>query len=169
MKIKLQEDLGPDIDFYYDEQFKMYHQPYLIWDKDTWKAIISTCNVYRIEVNEKYAGDVILEDRGKGTKSIVDFSVLPEYQGKGIGKAALEQVKKMGKRLTGITRKETLNFFLKSGFVLKKRIKNYYQLGVDGYSISLSLRISSFEPLINGVEMKRLKGKIDMGQVIAFE
>jgi GNAT superfamily N-acetyltransferase len=138
MKIKLREDLGPDIDFYYHQQFEIYHEPYLIWDRDTWETIITTCDVYRIEVNEKNAGDVILEDRKNGTKYIVDFSVLPEYQGKGIGKAALEQVKKMGKKLTGITRKETLNFFLKSRFVLKKMIKNYYQPSVDGYYITFS-------------------------------
>jgi ribosomal protein S18 acetylase RimI-like enzyme len=66
------------------------------------------------------------------------LSILPEYQGKGIGKAVLEQVKKMGIKLTAVTRKETLNFFLKSGFVLKKRMGNYYDLGVDGYSITFS-------------------------------
>jgi GNAT superfamily N-acetyltransferase len=138
MKITLREDLDPDTDFYYRHQFKIYHDPYLIWGRDTWETIITTCDVYRIELNGKYAGDVILEDRGKGTKYIVDFSVLPEYQGKGIGKGALEKVKKMGKKLTGITRKETLNFFLKSGLVLKKTIRNYYQLGVDGYYITFS-------------------------------
>jgi GNAT superfamily N-acetyltransferase len=138
MKITLREDHNPSTDFYYHNQFKIYHEAYLIWDRDTWKTIITTCEVYQIEVDEQYAGDVILEDRGKGTKSIVDFGILPEYQGKGIGKAALEQVKKMGKKLTGITRKETLNFFLKSGFVLKKKIKNYYQSGVYGYYITFS-------------------------------
>jgi ribosomal protein S18 acetylase RimI-like enzyme len=136
MKITLREDFGQDTNFYYHQQFKIYQEPFLIWDRDTWEAVITTCDVYRIEVNEKYAGDVILEAKGKGTKYIVDFSVLPEYQGKGIGKAALEQIKKMGKKLTGITRKETLNFFLRSGFVLKKTIKNYYQTGVDGYYIT---------------------------------
>jgi len=138
MTIKLREDLDPDIDFYYHEQFKIYHEPYLIWDRDTWETIITTCDVYRIEVDGKYAGDVIVEDRGRSTKSIVDFSVLPEYQGKGIGKATLEQVKKMGIKLSAVTRKETLNFFLESGFVLKKTIKNYYQAGVDGYDITFS-------------------------------
>ena len=138
MTIKLREDLDPDIDFYYHEQFKIYHEPYLIWDRDTWETIITTCDVYRIEVDGKYAGDVIVEDRGRSTKSIVDFSVLPEYQGKGIGKATLEQVKKMGIKLSAVTRKETLNFFLKSGFVLKKRMRNYYDPGVDGYSITFS-------------------------------
>ena len=138
MNITLREDLGPDIDFYYHQQFKIYHEPYLIWEKDIWESIITTFDVYRIEVDGKYAGDVILEDRGKGTKYMVDFSVLPEYQRKGIGKAVLEQVKKMGKKLIGITRKETLNFFLKSGFVLKKTIKNYYQPGVDGYYMTFS-------------------------------
>jgi GNAT superfamily N-acetyltransferase len=139
MKIKLREDLDPDIDFYYHQQFKIYHEAYLIWDRNTWKTIITACEVYRIEVDEKYAGDVILEDRGNGTKSIADFSVLPEYQGKGIGKAALEQVKKIGKKLTGITRKDTLDFFLKCGFVLKRKIKNYYQSGVDGYFITFDV------------------------------
>ncbi len=136
MKITIQEDRNPDTDFYYHNQFKIYHEPYLIWDRDIWETVIRTCDVYRIEVNGKYAGDVILEDKGKGTKYIVDFSLLPEYQGKGIGKTTLEQVKKMNKKLTGITRKEKLDFFLKCGFVLKKPIKNYYQAGVDGYYIT---------------------------------
>ena len=151
MKVTLREDLDRDIDFYYDHQFEIYHEPYLIWDKETWETVLTTCQVYRIEVtpalrartgaftgyglNERYAGDVVLEDRGKDTKYIVDFSILPEYQGKGIGRAVLEQVKKMGKKLKAVTRKETLDFFLKSGFDLKKTIKNYYHPGVDGYYI----------------------------------
>jgi GNAT superfamily N-acetyltransferase len=138
MDIRLREDLDPDIDFYYQYQFKIYHEPYLIWDRHTWKTVLTTCTMYRIEVNGRYAGDVLLEVMGRGTKSIVDFSILPEYQGKGIGKDVLEQVKKMGIKLTAVTRKETLNFFLKSGFVLKKRMRNYYDPGVDGYSISFS-------------------------------
>jgi GNAT superfamily N-acetyltransferase len=138
MEIILREDLDPNIEFYYHHQFKIYHEPYLIWDRDTWQTILTTCAAYRIEVNGKYAGDVILEERGRGTKSIVDLSLLPEYQGKGIGKGVLEQTKKMGRKLTAVTRKETLNFFLKSGFFLTRRIKNYYHPGVDGYSITFS-------------------------------
>jgi GNAT superfamily N-acetyltransferase len=76
-----------------------------------------------------------MEDRGKGVKYIVDFSVLPDYQGKGIGRLALEYIKKMTQKLRAVTRKETLSFFLKSGFVLKKTLKNYYYPGVDGYYI----------------------------------
>jgi GNAT superfamily N-acetyltransferase len=138
MEIILREDLDPSIDFYYHHQFKIYHEPYLIWDRGTWETILATCTVYRIEVNGKYAGDIILEDREMGTKFIVDLSVLPEYQAKGIGKVVLEQTKELGKKLTAFTRKETLNFFLKSGFVLTKTMKNYYHSGVNGYSITFS-------------------------------
>jgi GNAT superfamily N-acetyltransferase len=141
MEITLREDLDPDIDFYYQYQFKIYHEPYLIWDRHTWKTVLATCTVYRVEVDGKYAGDVLLEGKGRATKSIVDFSILPECQGKGIGKAVLDKVKKMGMKLTAVTRKETLNFFLKSGFVIKKRMRNYYDPGVDGYSITLSKRV----------------------------
>jgi GNAT superfamily N-acetyltransferase len=133
MKITIRRDLNPATDFYYNLQFKIYHEPYLIWDKETWDSIVATCDTYRIEVDGKYAGDVILEDRGKDTKYLVDFSILPEYQGKGIGRTALEEVKNIGRRLFAVTRKETLNFFLKSGFVLKRTIRNYYDPGVDGY------------------------------------
>jgi GNAT superfamily N-acetyltransferase len=140
MKIALRQDLNPDPNFYYRHQFKIYEAPYLIWDKDTWEGIISSCDVYRIEVEGKYAGDVILEERGKRTKLIVDFSLLPQYQGKGIGKAVLEQVKVMGKKMIAVTRKETLDFFLKSGFISKMRIKNYYHTGVDGYYITFSIK-----------------------------
>ncbi len=138
MEITLTEDLDPNIDFYYCHQFKIYHEPYLIWDRDTWETILATCAVYRIEANGKYAGDIILEDTGRGTKSIVDLSILPDYQGKGIGKVVLEQAKEMGRKLTAVTRRETLDFFLKSGFVLTKRLENYYQPGVDGFLITFS-------------------------------
>ena len=135
MKIVLREEIDSDAGFYYRQQFKIYREPYLIWDKETWEAVLTTCTVYRIEIDGKWAGDIIWEDRGKGGKNIVDFSILPEYQGRGIGKAVLDQVKKTYKRLTAVTRKETLGFFLKCGFVLKRTIRNYYQPGVDGYAI----------------------------------
>jgi hypothetical protein len=54
----------------------------------------------------------------------------------GIGKEVLQTLKKFGKSLSAVTREETLRFFLKSGFILKKKIEDYYDLGVDGYSIS---------------------------------
>ena len=133
MRITLREDLDPDPDFYYHQQFKIYHDPYLIWDMETWEAVLDSCTVYRIEVDGEYVGDVILEDRKRSTRYIVDFSILPEYQRKGIGKMVLEQLKKMGGRLTAVTREETLGFFLNSGFELDKTMKNYYDRGVNGY------------------------------------
>ncbi len=135
MKINLREDVHPDIDFYYYQQFKIYQEPYLLWDRETWKGVLLACNVFRIEVDGKVAGDVILEESRKGILSIVDFGLLPEYQGVGIGKEVLQKLKEMGKKLSAVTRKETLPFFLKSGFVLKKKMEDYYDLGVDGYSI----------------------------------
>jgi GNAT superfamily N-acetyltransferase len=137
MKATLREDTHPDPDFYYHQQFEIYHEPYLIWDRETWETILATCDVYRLEIEGRYGGDVILEDRGKGIKHIVDFSVLPDYQGKGIGRSALEHIKKVAEKLTAVTRKATLYFFLKSGFVLRKTLKNYYHPGVDGYYIAL--------------------------------
>lgn len=135
MKVTLREDTNPDPDFYYYLQFKIYHEPFLIWDRETWKNVLTTCDVYRLEIDGRFGGDVILEDRGRGIKYIVDFSVLPDYQGKGIGKSALEQIKKLTERLTAVTRKEALGFFLKSGFVFRKTLKNYYDRGVDGYYV----------------------------------
>jgi GNAT superfamily N-acetyltransferase len=135
MKVTLREDTHPDPDFYYHLQFKIYHEPFLIWDRETWENVLTTCDVYRLELDDRYGGDVILEDRRKGIKYIVDFSLLPDYQGRGIGKSALEHVKKLTEGLTAITRKEALGFFLKSGFALRKTLKNYYHPGVDGYYI----------------------------------
>jgi GNAT superfamily N-acetyltransferase len=135
MEIRLREDLEPDIDFYYRVQFEIYHEPYLIWDRETWEAIAAACGIYRIEVDGRYAGDVVLENRGKGTRYIADFSILPEYQGKGVGMAVMEQLKRKERRLTAVTRKETLPFFLKAGFLLKRTMKNYYFPGVEGYGI----------------------------------
>ncbi len=135
MKIVLREEIDSDVDFYYRQQFKIYREPYLIWDKETWGAVLAACTVYRIEIDGRWAGDIILEDLGKAAKNIVDFGILPEYQGKGIGKAVLDQVKKTYRRLTAVTRNETLGFFLKCGFILKRTIRNYYDPGVDGYAI----------------------------------
>ena len=135
MIITLKEDIAPDVDFYYRQQFKIYHEPYLIWDRETWEMLLATCKIYRVEADGKYAGDVILEGKPKGTRYIVDFSLLPEYQGKGIGKTVLEEIKRMAKRLTAVTRKEKLPFFLKCGFTLRKTVKDYYDSGVDGYHI----------------------------------
>jgi GNAT superfamily N-acetyltransferase len=136
MKVTLREDIYPDPDFYYQQQFGIYHESYLIWDRETWETVLTTCDVYRIEIGGRCGGDVILEDRGKSTKYIVDFSVLPDYQGKGIGRSALEQIKKMAEKVTAITRKNVLDFFLNSGFVLRKTMRNYYDPGVDGYYIA---------------------------------
>lgn len=135
MKIVLKEEIDSDVDFYYRQQFKVYREPYLIWDKETWEAVLATCAVYRIEIDGGWGGDIILEDLGKGVMGIVDFSILPQYQGKGIGKAVLDQVKKTYKRLKAVTRDETLGFFLKCGFTLQRKIRNYYHPGVDGYAI----------------------------------
>lgn len=138
MKVTLREDPEPDAAFYYRQQFKIYHPAYLIWDMETWKAVLDTSVAYRIEVDGVYAGDVILENRGKQTKYIVDFSLLPQYQGKGIGKTAIKEVRRMSQQLIAITRKETLGFFLKAGFVAKRTIEDYYARGVDGYLIAWS-------------------------------
>ncbi len=135
MIITLREDFDPSPDFYFQHQFAIYHEPYLIWDRGTWEMVLATCAVYRVEVDENYAGDVILEGKPKGTRYIVDFSILPKFQGKGIGKRVLEEVTQMAKKWTAITRKETLTFFLKSRFVVKRILKDYYNPGVDGYYI----------------------------------
>jgi len=135
MNLTLREDAEPDIEFYYRQQFKIYHEPYLLWDRDTWEEILSACTVYRIEVDGDCAGDIIWEDRGKSVKYVVDFSILPGYQGQGIGKAILKEVKKTSRRIAAITRKETLGFFLKSGFVVKRKLINYYDPHVNGYYI----------------------------------
>lgn len=138
MRVELKQDFEPSTDFYYDQQFQIYQKPYLIWDRETWETVLATCCVYHIEVDGKCAGDVIVEEGKGGRKTIVDFSILPGYQGRGIGKEALEEVKKMGRKLMAVTRKETLEFFLKSGFILKRTIRNYYSPGVDGYEIIFS-------------------------------
>jgi RimJ/RimL family protein N-acetyltransferase len=85
------------------QQFKIYHEPYLIWDRETWEVALRACSVYQIEADGRYAGDLLLEDQRKDTKYIIDFSVLPEYQGKGLGKEVVGQFKKMGGKFTAVT------------------------------------------------------------------
>jgi GNAT superfamily N-acetyltransferase len=135
MEITLREDLDPDPEFYFQHQFAIYHEPYLIWDRETWEMVLRSCAVYQVEVDGNYAGDVILEGKPQGIQYIVDYSLLPGYQGKGIGRAVMKEVKKMARELTAVTRKEKLLFFLKCGFTLKRTIKDYYDSGADGYFI----------------------------------
>ena len=136
MKISLQRDLDPDLDYYYSFQFRIYDKSYLLWDKDLWDMILSTGAVFRVLADGENVGDLILEEKGKGTLYITDLSILPEYQRNGVGKAVIEEIKKMGRKITAVTRKETLDFFLKCGFRLIKTIKNYYYPGVQGYYIT---------------------------------
>ena len=138
MEIRVRADPEPDIDLLYHHQFEIYREAYLIWDRETWEEIAAVCDVYRIEVDGEYAGDIIFESRGKGGRYIVDLSILPRYQGKGVGKRVLELIKRREGRITAVTRKETLDFFLKSGFVQKRRMKSYYSPGVDGYYLEYS-------------------------------
>ena len=139
MEITLRKDPDPETDFYYRHQFEIYHEPYLFWDYSTWESVLTTSDVYRIEVNGTYAGNVILEDRGKGAKYIADFSLLPEFRGQGIGKAVLKRTKMMAKKLTAFTRMETVGFYLKSGFVLKRTMRNYFSPGVDRYYVECDI------------------------------
>jgi len=135
MKITLRKDPDPQTEFYYHQQFEIYHKSYLIWDRETWEAVLTTCAVYQIDVNGVNAGDVILEEKGKGVFTIVDFGLLPEFQGKGVGRAVLKEIMRIGKKLTAVTREETLPFFLKCGFVLKRRMRDYYDRGIEGYLV----------------------------------
>jgi GNAT superfamily N-acetyltransferase len=135
MKITLRKDPDPQTEFYYHQQFKIYHEPYLIWDRETWEAVLSNCAVYRIDVNGTNAGDVILEGKGQGVFTIVDFGLLPEFQGKGVGRAVLNEIMRMSWKLTAVTREETLPFFLKCGFALRRRIRDYYERGVEGFDV----------------------------------
>jgi len=136
MKISLQRDLDPDLDYYYSFQFRIYDKSYLLWDKDLWDMILSTGAAFRVLADGENVGDLILEEKGKGTLYITDLSILPEYQRKGVGKAVIEEIKKMGRKITAVTRNETLDFFLKCGFRPRKTIKNYYYPGVHGYYIT---------------------------------
>jgi len=135
MEITLRKDRNPDAEFFYRTQFKIYRESYLIWDREMWEDVLSTCDVYRIEADGKYVGDIILEKKEKGTRYIVDVSLLPDYQKKGIGRVVLDQIRKMGGTVTAVTRKETLDFFLKSGFAMRRRMRHYYHPGVEGYYV----------------------------------
>ena len=99
--------------------------------------------MYLCNVNGANAGDVILEGKGKGVFTIVDFGLLPEFQGKGVGRAVLNEIMKIGKMLTAVTREETLPFFLKCGFVVKRRIRDYYDRGIEGYDVVWADRVGN--------------------------
>ncbi len=156
MDITIRKDPDPDVEFYFRVQFEIYRESYLLWEREIWEAVTASCDVFRIEVGGKYGGDIILEDRGKGTEYIVDISILPEHQQRGIGTAVLRHFKARSRRLLAITREETLPFFLKSGFMLRRRIKSYYDRGVDGYYVEYSHPVSSAgKPRVMSARIRR--------------
>jgi len=72
----------PGCRFLLRQQFRIYHEPYLIWDWETWAMVLATCTVYRVEVDGITPG-CHPGRKVKSTRYIVDFSLLPDYQGKG--------------------------------------------------------------------------------------
>ncbi len=146
MKVSLQRDPHPDVNFYYENQFEIYKEPYLIWDRAMWGEVLATCTVWRIKVNGQYAGDIIIDDQGNDRKDIVDFSILPQYQRRGVGKSVLEKIKKTAGKISAVTRNETLGFFLKCGFLPAVRIGDYYHPGVDGIYIVWDAAPEAEEP-----------------------
>ncbi len=135
MKIALRKDTLPEADFYYRRQFEIFDEPCLIWSRDRWSRTLLTSDVHRIEVDGVYAGHVVLEGRQRGKTYIADLSLLPAYRGRGIGREVLKELKERTGMLTAFTRKETLPFFVKQGFVLKRTMKDYFSAGVDRYYV----------------------------------
>jgi len=136
MEITLRRVNNPDPDFYYRHQFEVYHEPYLIWERETWVVTLARSDVYCIEVDGRYSGDAILEDRRKGKKYLADFNILPEFQGRGVGKTALERLKNTGDRLTAFTRRDTLGFFMNCGFIVRRTMTGYFFPGIDRYYVT---------------------------------
>ena len=135
MEISLRKEIHPDADFYYRCQFEIFDAPCLIWSRDRWASALLRSDVHRIEVDGAYAGHVILEGRARGKTYIADLSLLPEYRGRGIGRRVLKGLKEKPGKLTAFTRKETLPFFLKQGFVLRRTMKDYFSPGADRYYV----------------------------------
>jgi len=135
MEIALRKETHPDADFYYRCQFEIFDEPCLIWSRDRWAVTLSSADVYRIEVAGTHAGHVLLEDRGEGRTYIADLSLFPAFRGRGIGRGVLKELKERAVKLTAFTRKDTLPFFLKQGFVLRRTMKNYFSPGVDRYYV----------------------------------
>jgi len=90
-------------------------------------AVLTTCTVYRIEVDGNMP-EMSIRGQGRGTKSIVDLSILPEYQGKGIGKAVLEQSRRWYKTYSRHP-KGNAQFFLEIRVRSKEEDGNYYDPG----------------------------------------
>jgi len=144
MRIILRKEVDPDPDFYCTRQFQIYREPSLIWSRRTWERIVTTCDVYRIEIDGQDAGEIILENRRNGITYVADFGLLPEYRAIGVGRAVLEKVRERSQKLSAFTRKETLGFFLKSGFIVKRTMKDYFSPGSNRYYLESAPRTSGF-------------------------
>ena len=135
MEIALRKEIHPDANFYYRRQFEIFDKPDLIWSRNRWASTLLRSDVHRIEVDGAYAGHIILESRPKGRRYVADLSLLPGYRGRGIGREVLKELKERTGKLTAFTRKETLPFFLKQGFVVRRTMKDYFSPGVDRYYV----------------------------------
>lgn len=64
-----------------------YNRSYESMKKDVVESM-----VYKIVVDERLVGDIIVKQRGNGQYALDSLCVIPEFENKGIGKAAIEFV-----------------------------------------------------------------------------
>jgi len=96
---------------------------------------------YVVDCNGLVVGYVIgFEERGR-VGHVASIAVLPEYRGRGFGKALLEAVEKAfaskGCRESvlevSVENKVAINMYKKMGYVVEGRIKEYYPDGSDAF------------------------------------
>ncbi len=102
---------------------------------------------YVVDCKGVVVGYVIgFEERG-GVGHVASIAVLPEYRGRGFGKALLGAIEKAfvsrGLRESvlevSVENKVAINLYKKMGYVIEGRIKNYYPDGSDAFIMRKNL------------------------------
>lgn len=77
----------------FDEDFRLYGEcPAVNEPEDKMREMIENAFVYKILDGEKLIGDIIVRKRDGGERYLRVLAVIPEYQCKGIGGAAIRHI-----------------------------------------------------------------------------
>ncbi|TSC60351.1 MAG: N-acetyltransferase GCN5 [Parcubacteria group bacterium LiPW_15] len=116
-----------------------------ILDKEEWEEELKKCVVYLIEEEGRIAGDISYELKSPEHAYLSGLVVTPQFQGKGIARAALaqilDQLKDM-KRIDLVTHPDNvaaLKLYQSFGFIIETKKEDYYG---DGESRLILVRIN---------------------------
>jgi len=99
------------------------------------------------ELEEEMAGFVILRRYSKSRANLVTIDVTPRLQGCGIGTSLMDEAERMAKKSgidmivlqVAVDNERAMEFYTRRGYARARRLRNYYQNGVDAWEMRLSI------------------------------